>query len=713
VQLEARLTAAEAEASLLRKQQEATHAELAVVRSQRDDLMLAIEAAKSAAADASALKEEAARSSAEAKRARADADKATAEAETAKADADRAKAELEKARAAARVAEDDAAIVGDQASKIRDEAAKTRLEADKAREDLIAVETELGKAREDRVPLEKALESARKDLQKARDDLAKSKDDNARDRATARDRIDLLDTALDDARTSTSHVESQLEKARANEDHLARELEKAVIAAAAAEARAAAMTTAHGNLENSLRRLREEIANAFARVGHAPPAPSEPEPITAPTLAKADSIPPVNEDDWSADDDSHQSIGEPELHVDVDVESEPTLPSTTPASGTPTFDGEAPSPVSKSVSPPAASGTSIGSKPPPQAHEPAPSCRSPLMALALRKASEPPPANDTSMEASGLRKTSPPPAPEPDSVAPVSRQPTLPPVAGASMPPPPPAIGSVHPSPLDEMPPSGDWSDASPPPTRRPGSGAPPPFDAVQDAARSELLARLVDPSTMHDAVVALREHPDWLLGTPPSTFVAALATVDYNADVPIFGLARAWEREPLCRALIASLRSETDMRLREHSAWLLKHLAAPSSWKAIAEIASSDEEPGQLRRWLLEALDRLAAGRAIGWRELGDLVTSLAKNPDSSLRDGVVGILVSLDRSDEKRKLLLEILRSDDDEDVLASAVNALASVLPMDLDAVVGERLLGHPSPLVQRSVKDLVERMKQTRP
>ena len=89
-----------------------------------------------------------------------------------------------------------------------------------------------------------------------------------------------------------------------------------------------------------------------------------------------------------------------------------------------------------------------------------------------------------------------------------------------------------------------------------------------------------------------------------------------------------------------------------------------------------------------------------------------MAKHPDPSLRDGVVGILVSLDRSDDKRRLLLEILRSDDDEVVLASAVNALAGALPMELDPGLVERLLGHPSPRVQRSVRELIERAKQTK-
>jgi hypothetical protein len=264
------------------------------------------------------------------------------------------------------------------------------------------------------------------------------------------------------------------------------------------------------------------------------------------------------------------------------------------------------------------------------------------------------------------------------------------------------------------MPPADDgWANNdSSPPTRRPGSAVPPPYHEVADLTskpRQELLAKLVDPDHAEAAAAELRTHPEWLRSVPPPALVAALANVDYDAEGAIFDLARAWDREPLCHALIAALRSETDMRVREHSAWLLKHLAAPSSWKAIADLARSDDEPVQMRRWLLEALDRLAAGRAIGWRELGDVITAVARHPDASLRDGVVGILVSLDRSDEKRRLLLDILRADDDEIVLASAVNALASVLPMELDPGLVDRLLGHPSPRVQRSVRDLIERAR----
>jgi hypothetical protein len=250
------------------------------------------------------------------------------------------------------------------------------------------------------------------------------------------------------------------------------------------------------------------------------------------------------------------------------------------------------------------------------------------------------------------------------------------------------------------------WTDSVPPVPRPPSV-----FPSGDPGSREDLLTKLVDPVNADQAARDLRSHPEWLKGSPPPMLVAALSNVDYDADNPVFELARAWEREPMCHALVAALRGEAEPSVREHLAWLLKHFAVPGSWKAIADIAGSNDEPAMIRRWLLEALDRLAAGRAIGWRELGDLATSVAtSSTDAALRDGVVGILVSLERSDEKRKLLLEILRADNDEVVLASAVNALASVLPMELDPAIVDRLLGHPSERVQRSVRNLIESARQ---
>lgn len=759
VQLESRLSTVESEAASLRTQHEGTLAELASVRAERDDLARAVESAKSATAELGRLRDEVERlraTASEAARTGAELSKAREEIARVVAEANKAKSDAEKAREAIKIAEGDAALVGDQASKIREEAAKIRAEADQARDDLKSARDEVSKARgeattakveADKVRQElatarSATTSAREDvakvtedLRKTREDLARAKEDNQRDRATARDRIDLLERALEDARATSLRTEADLEKARASEERTARQLEAALSAAAEAESRAMATATAHAALENSLRRLRDEITGAFARVGHAPPPPlpTAKQQIYSLPPDMVESLPP---DSFPAEASASTAP------LPLDVKGPPPLPRSFPPDETAIPESAASSsPASKSVPPPR---SSVAPPPaqasippptyasvPPQVHDsvapalswspPAsPSAPPPAPPPAPLPSSRPsasaPPASPSpspssvagtplSPPALALRVATVPPPPMEDSVHPGSRKTT---------PPPPAPRGSMPPrleASDDALPPSADWRESAPPPTRRPSSAVPPPAD-LDSPTRELLLAKLVDPDAVEEAVALLRQHPEWLRSMPPPTFLAALASVDYNADASVFELARAWDREPLCHALIASLRSDADVRIREHAAWLLKHLAAPSSWKAIADLARSDEEPSQLRRWLLEAIDRLAAGRAIGWRELGDLVTTMAHHEDASLRDGVVGILVSLERSDEKRRLLMDILRTDDDEVVLASAVNALASVLPMELDPVVAERLLGHPSPRVQRSVKELIERMRQSK-
>jgi hypothetical protein len=121
--------------------------------------------------------------------------------------------------------------------------------------------------------------------------------------------------------------------------------------------------------------------------------------------------------------------------------------------------------------------------------------------------------------------------------------------------------------------------------------------------------------------------------------------------------------------------------------------------------LARDDGETTGVRRWLLEALDRLVAGRLIGWNEIGDLVTAFAKHPDATLRDGNIGILLSLEASDEKKRALLDILAHEDDEVVLTSAIDALVASSIDELDETVLGRLLDHPSDRVQRAAKDLL--------
>lgn len=262
-------------------------------------------------------------------------------------------------------------------------------------------------------------------------------------------------------------------------------------------------------------------------------------------------------------------------------------------------------------------------------------------------------------------------------------------------------------------PPAGVTPTAPPPPPASALSVRPaeaPSGIRILSEERDELFELLGDPGTARDAAAKLLEHPEWLRGRPPLELLMALTHLDYDVEAPIFEVARSWEREPISRALIAALRDEPEPKLREHGAWLLKHLGAPSSWPALAELVSNETEAASVRRWVLEAIERLVASRSVGWKEVGDLVNLLVRHPDASLRDGVIGVVAALDRSDDKRRVLLEILRTDDDEIVLSSAVHALTSALPIELDPAVAERLLGHPSARVQRSVVDFIERSKR---
>jgi hypothetical protein len=227
---------------------------------------------------------------------------------------------------------------------------------------------------------------------------------------------------------------------------------------------------------------------------------------------------------------------------------------------------------------------------------------------------------------------------------------------------------------------------------------------------RDALFELLGDPASAREAAVELKAHPDWLSGRPPLELLMALSHLDYDVEAPLFDVAKSWEREPLSRALVAGLRDEPDPKLREHAAWLIKHLGTPGAWPALAELVTNDGEPTGVRRWLLEAIERLVETRAIGWREVGDLVHLVIRHADATLRDGVIGIVAALERSEDKRRVLLEVLRTDDDETVLSSAVQALTTALPIALDPAVAERLLGHPSARVQRSVVEFIERSKR---
>ncbi len=252
---------------------------------------------------------------------------------------------------------------------------------------------------------------------------------------------------------------------------------------------------------------------------------------------------------------------------------------------------------------------------------------------------------------------------------------------------------------------------APPPPPlpKKPaGMSEAPPASADE---RDALFGQLAQAGQARDAAIKLLIRPEWLQGKPPLELLVALTLIDYDADSPLLQLGRAWEREPLAHAIVGALRDEPDAKAREHGAWLLRHLGTASTWSSMAELLGNEEESIAVRRWLLEGVEDLVRSKGLGWSEVGELVSRLAKSSDASLRNTAVGVMAALDASDDKRRTLLEIVQSEDDEVVLAAAVQALAGALPVELDPVVKERLLAHPSARVQQSVLELVERTKSS--
>jgi predicted nucleic acid-binding Zn-ribbon protein len=674
--LEAQLAQAESETANVRRLHDTTLGDLQKVRTERDDLARAIDNAKLAAEELARAREEAetfreahdealrAASKYEAelveirKREQAGAQRVSdheTELSSFRERLERALGELSQAR-------EESAQIKSELVRVRQEltatteslgTARAEVERDRkaAQEQLQRLERTLGEARmadEKVTVLESDLGSARVENSEARSEIARL----GRDLEAARHARDVNLERATMAERETSSVRNEI-------DRLRRDVETAVGTTARAETRALHAERARVAVEESIRHLRDEVTAAFAR--WRPPSVAPPAAERAPaamTVMRSEAPPPTRPASTSfppmlAEAAPLSIVPEPRQEANQDVPDD--APGSAPPLELDDDDWVAPSSRTASVTSPAS-----------------------------------PPAGEKSSERSSPRSV-PPPLParsRPRPLPPPARRATMPPAVYPSVPP-----GISLPSP---RPPS--------PSEERSG------VQLLPLAERAALIERLADPETARAAAVALRERPEWLAGRPPIELLTALTVLDYDVESPLFDLARAWDRDTIARALVAGLRDEPDMKLREHAAWLLKHLGAVSALPSIIDLVKSDEEPASVRRWLLEAIERLVASRAVGWDELGELVMHLARHPDPALRDGVIGVVASLDRSEEKRRLLLDLLRTDDDEIVLSSAVHALTSALPIELDPVVTERLLGHPSARVQRSVVDFIERSKR---
>ncbi|AKU98914.1 hypothetical protein AKJ09_05578 [Labilithrix luteola] len=735
--LQARLTGVESEAESLRRMHESALKDLQKLRTERDELAATADDAKKAKESANRDREELRKAREEATKAKAEASKANEEAAKAKDEAAKAKDEAAKAKDEAAKAKDEAAKANEDATKAKDEAKAACNDATKAKEDVAKAKDEAmgarldaakarddgNKAKDEATTLRAEATKHAEDLRKARDeagdlasDVAKAKRDAERERTIARDKIDGLERALELAKETESRLERENFAGRSERDRIERELTLAIAAKGVSEERVRSLESARTLLDATLAQLRDDVALAFSRAGIggrasvpatdpsvsalvAPPPPSLAELLApaveqaaatstetseaAPRSKTAESVRPNSsaiDDDWGA-------------ALSVLSDSPPPMP---PSVG----DAASNEPAIAKVDEVVAAAEVVATH-----EEPTTTDDGDRVTLVGNEAFV------AEVEAEAIRQAE----AELEAAPDVEVRATE--VDDADV------VTEVEDSDLEE-----DDEDlealanaevqeevvsltVSEPPLTRRASALPPPTDEVaQEPTREQLFAALGDPLKAEDASGSLREHPTWLTSVPPNELVTALSTVDYNAEGSIFALARAWEREPLCHALIKALRKEKDPKQREHTAWLLKHLAAPSAWKALSDIARNEDEQLAVRRWLLEALDRLAACRSIGWTELRDVVSTLLANDDATIRDSAIGILAALERSDEKRRLLLDVLRTDDNEAVLSSAVQALATVLPVELESSIVERLLGHPSARVQRSVLDFVADAKR---
>lgn len=227
----------------------------------------------------------------------------------------------------------------------------------------------------------------------------------------------------------------------------------------------------------------------------------------------------------------------------------------------------------------------------------------------------------------------------------------------------------------------------------------------------TELLRRLEGADTRAAAAAALLRSDAPLTGEPPAALLSAVAEGEAHRNPALVDLARAWSRPEMSRAALAAFKDATSAGERAELSWLLKTvLAVQQSDEAIARVCDEAEDV-QVRRWLVEALQRLAVEGELGWAELAGVVGTLAEDHTVALREGLASLLTALPWRPENVRLLAPLLL-DSDPIVVAAAGHTLAGypAAVRELDARILEKLRGHASLLVRHVAAELDEALER---
>lgn len=199
--------------------------------------------------------------------------------------------------------------------------------------------------------------------------------------------------------------------------------------------------------------------------------------------------------------------------------------------------------------------------------------------------------------------------------------------------------------------------------------------------------------------------------GPPPTEFIAAITSWPHEAHEALLNVAMAWSRPEMSRALLDAL-AAVEADDQADVAWFLKRaLAAEHAAEAIA-FARDPSRPAAARSWIVEGLEALARGGAIGWPELGSLLQELSVEPAAQLRHRVPGLVAALDWRQESRHILERGLR-DSDVDVIAAAAHVLAThpEAAQQLDSELLAALRRHDNARVRAAVQRLDEALSRS--